>query len=55
MNYTRLKKYTEDTIKKTRRIDKSSIASQPLEDHLNTLADIIIERILEERNKNTTV
>ena len=30
-------------------------SSKPIEDHLNTLADIIIERILEEKAKKTAV
>lgn len=55
MNTIKMMYKTQENDKKTERNGKLQIASQPLEDHLNTLADIIIERILEERSKNTTV
>lgn len=52
MNSIRLKANYQSKIQKKGKVSSSSISP---EDRLNTMVDIIIERILEERNKNVDV
>ncbi|MBU1000733.1 hypothetical protein KKE78_05070 [Patescibacteria group bacterium] len=51
MNQLRLQNHTQTQVKKVGRKVRLPMSTLSIEDRLNSIADIIIERILEERNK----
>ncbi len=55
MNKLNTNNDTQATVNKAGRKTKLAISPRSPEEHLNTIADIIIERMLEERKKNTTL
>lgn len=55
MNQIELINQAQEKVKKVGRKVNLAISALSPEDRLNTIADIIIERILEERNKSKTV
>ncbi|MGH7203677.1 MAG: hypothetical protein ACREHC_04510 [Candidatus Levyibacteriota bacterium] len=55
MNKIQLKNHAQEDVKKAGRKVNLALTSLSPEDRLNSIADIIIERVLEVRSKNTTV
>ncbi len=55
MNEIKMNKNYQDTVNKAGRRTKLAIFPRSPEEYLNTIADIIIERMLEERKKNTII